>query len=89
MTFQPVLINEQEVLIPLRMKVIGSLARFRQEWEVIAKDQGVLNVQAPIGLILVDIVDRLELNEQEKSVVLGCKLISQVNSFSKQTVKLR
>ena len=33
MIFQPVLINEQEILIPLRMKVIKSLAKFRQEWQ--------------------------------------------------------
>ena len=86
MTFQPVLIDEQEVSISPRMKMIESLAKFRQEWQAIVEDQSLLDVQASVGLILVDITDRLELNEQEKAVVLGHKLISQSGAFLEQTV---
>ena len=89
MTFQPVLINEQEVLLPLRMKVIESLAKFRQEWQILADGQNLLDVQVSVGLILADITNRLELTEQERVVVLGRKLIDQVDAFSKQTIKLR
>ena len=77
MILQPVLIDEQEVLISPRKKVIESLAKFRQEWQSLGEDQSLLDVQASVGLILVDITERLELNEQEKAVVLGHKLISQ------------
>ena len=88
MTFQPVLLK-QEISITPRMKVIESLTKFRQEWQALADGQNLLNVQVSVGLILADITDRLELTEQERVVVLGRKLINQVDAFSEQTVKLR
>ena len=89
MTFQPVLINEQEVLIPLRMKMIESLTKFRQEWQILVEDQNLLDVQASVGLMLVDITERLELTEQEKAVALGHKLISQTDAFLKHKVRVK
>jgi hypothetical protein len=89
MILQPVLIDEQEASILPRMKVIESLAKFRQEWQSLADDQNLLNVQASVGLILVDITDRLELNEQEKTVVLGHKLITQAGTLLDQTVRVK
>ena len=89
MILQPVLIDEQEVSIPLRMKVIESLAKFRQEWQALAEGQSLLEVQASVGLMLVDIADKLELNEQEKSVALGRKLISQADAFLEKRVQIK
>jgi hypothetical protein len=89
MILQPVLIDEQERSIPLRMKVIESLAKFRQEWQALAEGQSLLDVQVPVGLMLVDIANRLELNEQEKSVVLGRKLMSQADAFLEQSVQVK
>jgi hypothetical protein len=71
MILQPILLDEQEVSIPLRMKMIESLARFRQGWQALAEGQSLLNIQAPIGLILVDIADRFELDEQKKVLCLA------------------
>ncbi len=89
MILQPVLIDEQEVSIPLRMKVIESLGKFRQEWQALAEDQNLLDMHASVGLILVDITDKLELNEQEKAVVLGRKLISQTDAFLEQRIQAK
>ena len=89
MILQPVLIDEQEASIPPRMKVIESLAKFRQEWQSLADGQNLLDVQASVGLILVDITDRLELSEQEKAVALGYKLISQSDVFLNQKVRVK
>jgi len=89
MILQPVLIDEQDVSIPLRIKVIESLAKFRQEWQALAEDQNLLDVQASVGLMLLDIADRLDLNEKEKSVVLGYKLIGQADAFLEQRVQAK
>ena len=89
MIIQPFLVDEQEASISVRMKVVESLAKFRQEWQSLADDQNLLDVQASVGLILVDIADRLELNEQEKAVALGHKLISQADAFLEQRVRVK
>jgi hypothetical protein len=88
MIFQPVLLK-QETPVTTRMKVIESLTKFRQEWQSLANGQSLLDVQASVGLILADIIDKLELTEQEKVIVLGRKLINQVDAFSEQKIKAR
>jgi hypothetical protein len=88
MIFQPVLLK-QETPVTTRMKVIESLTKFRQEWQSLANGQSLLDVQASVGLILADIIDKLELTEQEKVIVLGRNLINQVDAFSEQKIKAR
>jgi len=70
-----------------RMTAIQALAKFRREWEEIAEGESLLDVTAPIGLLLVDVADRLELNPQERFVFLGKLLIEEVEDFMKQQVR--
>ena len=53
-----------------RAQVVQSLADFRREWQKMVEGKSLTEVQAPVGLMLADIADRLELNPQERHVML-------------------
>lgn len=72
-----------------RAKVAQALADFRLEWQKIVEGKSLVDVEAPIGLILVDIADRLELSPQEKHAMLGGKLINQVNSYKEERIGIK
>ena len=65
----------------LRSQMIQSLAGFRQEWEEAVQGESLINVQAPVGLLLADVLERLNLNEQEKFAVMGVRLCREVETF--------
>ena len=69
-----------------RAQVVQSLADFRREWQKAADGKSLVEVEAPIGLILTDIADRLGLNPQERYAMLGGKLINQVNCIMEERV---
>ena len=71
-----------------RAQVVQSLADFRREWQKIAQGQSLIEVEAPVGLLLADIADRLELNPQERHAMLGGKLINEANALMEQRVSL-
>ena len=71
-----------------RAEVIQSLGEFRREWQQMVDGQNLVDVQASVGLLFADIADRLELNPQERHVMLGGKLINQVNSMMEECVAL-
>jgi hypothetical protein len=71
-----------------RAEVVQSLADFRREWQKIAQGQSLVEVESPVGLILADIADRLELNPQERYVMLGGQLINQVNFLMEERIAL-
>jgi hypothetical protein len=48
--------------------------RFRQGWEEAADDERLVDVQASVGLMLLDIVELLELTQDEQMAVLGTEL---------------
>ena len=70
-----------------RVKALEAIAEFRQDWEEIAEGKSLLNLEAPIGLLLSDIADRLELSPQERFVFLGETLIEEIEVFMKQQVR--
>jgi len=72
-----------------RVKAVESLAKFRQEWEEISEGESLLEVTVPVGLFLADITDQLELTPQERHVILGKLLISEIKGFLSQRVSLR
>ena len=72
-----------------RAQVVQSLADFRREWQKMAEGKSLIEVEAPIGLILADIADRLELTPQERFVFLGGKLINEVDAIQEQRVARR
>jgi hypothetical protein len=71
-----------------RAQVVQSLADFRREWQKIAQGQSLVEVESPVGLILADIADRLELSPQERYAMLGGQLINQVNCLMEERVAL-
>ncbi len=71
-----------------RAQVVESLADFRCEWQKIVDGKSLVDVQASVGLLLSDVAERLELDEQERHVMLGGKLINQVNCILEERVSL-
>ena len=69
-----------------RTRLVLALAEFRQEWQETAHGGSLLKIEAPVGLLLSDIADRLELTSQERHVFLGGKLITEVDAFQEQRV---
>ena len=71
-----------------RAQIVQALAAFRREWQKMVEGKSLIEVEAPIGLMLADIADRLDLNSQERHVMLGGKLINQVNSLMEERVSI-
>ena len=69
-----------------RTRTILALAEFREEWQQVVNGGSLLKVESPVGLILADIADKLELTEQERHVFLGGKLINEVDGFMETRV---
>jgi hypothetical protein len=87
MTFQPSLLNDYR--ISNRTRVILDLAAFREEWEKAVEGGSLLKVEAPVGLLLADIADKLELTSQERYAFLGGRLIDEVDCVREQHVSRR
>lgn len=81
MTLQPPLEGLADNSMRDRTRMVLALAQFRDEWQKIVNGRSLLKVETPVGLLLADIVDRLELTTQERHVVLGGKLINEVDDF--------
>ena len=86
MTLQPSLEGLVDYRLSDRTRLVQSLADFRREWQELAQGQSLLDVEAPVGLILADIADKLELNSQERHAMLGGKLVNQVNCFMEERI---
>lgn len=69
-----------------RARVVQALADFRHEWQKTAEGKNLVDVEASIGLILADLAERLELNSQERYVMLGGKLINQINAVMEERI---
>jgi hypothetical protein len=72
-----------------RAQIVQALADFRREWQKTAEGTSLIEVQVPIGLILADVADRLQLTPQERHAMLGGKLINQVNCVMEERVSLQ
>ena len=72
-----------------RTKIVMSLAELRMEWQDAVNGGSLLKVEAPVGLILSDIADRLNLSEQERYAFLGGRLMNEVNAVNESKVRGR
>ena len=72
-----------------RVHVVQALADFRREWQTIAEGKSLVEVEAPLGLVLADIADWLQLDPQERHAILGGKLTSQINCLMKEQVSVK
>ena len=69
-----------------RTRMILALAELREEWQRGTNGGSLLKVETPVGLLLADIANRLELNPQERHVFLGGKLINEVDGFREERI---
>lgn len=79
MTLQPPLVADYRLTD--RARIVMALAHFREEWQELTNGGSLLKVETPVGLLLADIADKLELTSQERHIVLGGKLINEVDGF--------
>ncbi len=86
MTLQPSLEGLADYRPSDRTRIVQSLADFRLEWQKTVKGISLLDVEVPVGLILADIADRLELSPQERHAMLGGKLINQVDCLMEERI---
>jgi len=89
MSLQPPLEGLADYRLRERTRIVLALADFRKEWQQTVKGRSLLKVESPVGLLLNDIADRLELTLQERHVVLGGKLINEVDSLMEERVSKR
>ena len=72
-----------------KAQVMEALIQYREEWQVVANGESLLEVESPVGLILSDIADKLNLDTKERQVMLGGKLNRQVNAFMNQPIQVK
>jgi hypothetical protein len=89
MTLQPPLEGLPDYRMSERTHLILALAEFRKEWQEAVHGGSLLKVESPVGLVLADIADRLELSPQERYVFLGGRLINEVDATREQQVRAK
>lgn len=89
MSLQPPLEGLADYRLRERTRMVLALADFRKEWQLAANGVSLLKVESIVGLLLSDIVDRLELTSQERHVVLGGKLTNEVDCLMEERVTRR
>jgi hypothetical protein len=85
---QPPLEGLADYRLPDRTRIVQVLADLRREWQETLAGMSLLDAPAPVGLLLSDIADRLELSPQERHAMLGGKLINELNAFMEQRISL-
>ena len=89
MTLQPPIEGLSDYRISERTRLVLALAQFRKEWQEAVNGGSLLKVESPVGLVLADIVDQLELTSQERYAVLGGRLINEVDTVREQRVSAK
>ncbi len=72
-----------------RTRLVLALAKLREEWQQATKGGSLLKIETPVGLLLADIADKLELTSQERHVFLGGKLINEIDGFREERIARR
>ena len=88
--------NSQHAYIQVHRRVSGksdaivlALEGYRRVWQETADGESLLNVTAPVGLIIADIAEALGLTSQDRSAVLGKELDAEVSELAEQQVQLK
>ena len=81
MTFQSQMDGLADYQLSERTRLILALAELREEWQKAINGGSLLKVESPVGLLLNDIADRLQLTPQERHVFLGSRLMNEVGRF--------
>ena len=67
-------------IIP-RNQVITALARLRQEWELTANGESLVDIDASVGLLLTDVGMAIGLTPMEQIEVFGADLVLQLQGI--------
>ena len=86
MSLQPPLDGLAGYRVGERTRIVLALAELRDEWQEAVRGGSLLKVETPVGLLLADIAEKLELTQQERHVFLGGKLINEVDGFMETRV---
>lgn len=65
----------------MQVPMIEVIADLRTEWELVASGKSLLAQEGSVGLILYDIVTRLDLPIDEQRSLLGTQLFSEISDF--------
>lgn len=65
MSLQPPLEGLAISRIQERTRMVMSLAELRKEWQTVTSGKSLLKTETPVGLLLNDIADRLELTPKD------------------------
>lgn len=60
---------------------IAGISQVRQEWQSLAGDQSLLDVQGSVGLLLADIAQAIGLEPEERVCALGPDLVMDYEDF--------
>lgn len=86
MTLQPSLEGLVHYRLSGRTPIVRALAKFRREWQLTANGESLVIVEPAVGLLLSYTVDQLRRPAQVRNVLLGDKLINEVDAFMEQRV---
>ena len=86
MTLQTPLEGLADYRLRERTRLVLALAALRQEWQETAHGGSLLKIETPVGLLLSDIADRLEMTTQERYVFLGGRLLNEVDAFGEERI---
>jgi hypothetical protein len=63
------------------MNNIRNLLKLRQEFEETGEGKSLIEMTAPVGLLLHDACNLLGLNEKQRREILGAKLEHELNQY--------
>ncbi len=62
-----------------RERMITALSRICREWQEASQDESLLEIEAPVGLLLADVIKALQLSQEETAQVLGAELYAELS----------
>ena len=71
--------NVDSCILPARVR--DALMNVRQEWELVAEGESLLHYKGSVGLLLFDIVTKLDISDEERRSLLGSALYDAVMNF--------
>lgn len=71
-----------------REHVVEALAMFRDEWQSSTGGQSLVEINSSIGLLLSDIAKCLDLSSQERNIILGKKLVDEIDTEIKRPLSM-
>jgi len=77
MNLQFVRSRKQAAALTDRVAVLPALSALRRDWEAVAEGESLIQVNASVGLLLLDIATNLGLTQEQQEFVLGARLYQE------------